>query len=310
VAMAAEGAADGASDSIPKVPWPSSVAASAKAHLEALGAGGDRGKLWELLGLAACSAAATWHNAFDPARDPAQSCELWLWITDVLVDQLKLCDVPRSHWPVELQLLGLVANDGCADPAFLTTAARQLEQWAKAETAQVAKTKISAVMEVAVLVHLHAVMVAACCGEMRTLEALIGRIDECVALAKEWGWHGGEGPSSQRHGGRAKRTRARAPMEPVLAAVEAVRFFADRVTDDAFSMETTSEAVGGTPLPPAQRLQQAARAAQMNFPPVWIRDIAIKAAGVISAKEEAAPGPGSAEGGSASKRRRAAQSQC
>lgn len=303
---AAQGAAEGG---IPTVPWPSSIATSAKAHLDALGASNDKHLLWEILGLAAGRAATTWHNAFDSTEDPQQSCELWLWITDALADRLQLREVPRSKWPVQLQLLGLAANDGCEDARFLTTAAKQLEQWVNANKKSKASMsddsdRIKAVMRVAVIAHLHAVMAAACSGELKTLEALIGRVDECEALAKEWGWESRGGPSSQRLDGRGRRPRSRAQGEPVLAAVDATRYFNAKVTNDAFSMETTDEALGGTPLPPREKLLAAARSAQVDFPTVWIRDIAIEAASQFE-PEAGAEKAESAGAAPASKRRRA-----
>lgn len=262
-----------------RVPWPPAALQAASAALAAYGQPAsevDCEHLHTALNEAACKAIGAWTSNGSGASG---SRERWLCAVDLLMDRLDVQRLPIPRWPVQLQLLGILANADAEDVGFFRDAAEHLRILISQGTLPAATAEAAAAL--ATLLRFRSTLLEVACGQLNTAEELHNRIAEASGAAAVAPSRSTPAePLSKR---LARRGQA-APVtdEQVLAqqAEQAVRDLAWKLTRAAFEVAMEDPAAaspapeGGTPLPPPRVVREAVRAAKEAFPASWIHRVA------------------------------------
>mmetsp|Transcript_121130 Transcript_121130/g.241283 ORF Transcript_121130/g.241283 Transcript_121130/m.241283 type:complete len:316 (+) Transcript_121130:33-980(+) len=277
-----------------RVPWPPAALQAASAAI--FGQPGNeeevnREHFHIALNEAARKAIVAWTSQGSGAPG---SHERWLCVVDLLMDRLDLQTVPVPRWPVQLQLLGILANAEADDTGFFRDAAEQLRILISRET--LPDTTAKALAALATLLRFRSTLLEVACGQLRTAEELHNRIGEAIGVAAQVpSMSKITEPLSKRLARRPDATPA--PEEQVLAqkAEQIVRDLAWKLTRAAFEVAMEDPAAaspavgGGTPLPPPREVREAVRAAREAFPTSWIHKVAHTVSTYL--QEASAPAP-------------------
>eukprot|EP00931_Biecheleriopsis_adriatica_P058993 TRINITY_DN35227_c0_g1_i1.p1 TRINITY_DN35227_c0_g1~~TRINITY_DN35227_c0_g1_i1.p1 ORF type:complete len:311 (+),score=92.09 TRINITY_DN35227_c0_g1_i1:26-958(+) len=236
-------------EAICKVPWPASLIGRAQGLLDDQLQKGDACKV---LQNAARQAVESWDEL------EAGNCEQTLCLIDRLVSSAGATDV--TSWPLELQLLVILANTGTEDSDFLLHAAECLEL--KAATA--ATPVLQEVMQLGSLLRLRAAWLAAVDGQIQSIEDLHQSIETAVAPRAAAEQDASRKRSRAAPDGEEVGAVSKEALAAVAGAEKALRNFAWHLMEAAFD-EASSQAAE-TPLPCASVVLQAAKPLEASFP--------------------------------------------
>lgn len=215
---------------------------------------------------AAHDAILLWTGRIDEEQVNA-SCEDLLCVVDVLMDHTDLQNVPRDHWPIQVQLLGLLASIESEDASFVHLAASKVGTFLGSDSTVLGK-KNPHIQRLVPLLLSWSTLVALRTGEIRTLATLHARIEEAVT----------SGPAPVPRDPKRRRVKREAAEAGIAeAAADALRNIAWQLTQVAFDEPCESESISGRgsiSLPPLEVVRQVTAEPQTKFPfsKQWLYD--------------------------------------
>eukprot|EP00933_Yihiella_yeosuensis_P014314 TRINITY_DN1288_c0_g1_i1.p1 TRINITY_DN1288_c0_g1~~TRINITY_DN1288_c0_g1_i1.p1 ORF type:complete len:359 (+),score=88.51 TRINITY_DN1288_c0_g1_i1:85-1161(+) len=270
------------SQEVPEVPWTTELSHFADNFIKECTGGTDGvADISEVLAKASVEAARTWNvsavgtDQGAVGQSPSVLRLEWLCVVDKLMGSA--LPSPETN-PVELHLLGIVANVGAKDFEFLEVAAYALETAAAGRSSsatgkrkEAIDASLPTIQRLVCLLKLRAIVLATVEGQVQDVMTLYQHLDKALEQADSTAAGAKRRKSvsgSTIVNSSSSSSRSKSSEEVLQRAEDALRCFANGLTEASFASEDSSLAL----MP--EIVQKLAAEVELQFPPSLICEVA------------------------------------